>query len=52
LRLGVVSKSRFASNPPKCEKCGIIVQVGQQFYHTHTSKKKYCKKCGDKMYIE
>jgi hypothetical protein len=50
MRLGVVTKARFAGNPPKCEKCGVIVQVGKQFYHSYSSNMKYCKKCGDKMY--
>ena len=50
MRLGVVTKARFAGNPPICEKCGITVQAGKQFYHTSTSNKKYCKPCGDKMY--
>jgi len=34
-----------------CFKCRKEVKVGENFYYMkNSSKKKYCKSCGDKLY--
>jgi len=50
MKVGKVTKARFNTNPPICEKCGNKVKIGEEFYFASQSKKKYCKPCGDKMY--
>lgn len=50
MKLGIVTIARYRTNPPICERCKKKIKVGDNFYFTNGSKKKYCEPCGDKIY--